>query len=40
MRKDQEVLGRWEREREREREREIGVEGDFIEVVVEEKVDC
>ena len=36
MRKDQEVLGRWERER----EREIGVEGDFIEVVVEEKVDC
>jgi len=40
VRKDQEVLGRWEREREREREREIGVEGDFIEVVVEEKVDC
>jgi hypothetical protein len=36
VKKDQEVLGRWEREM----EREIGVEGDFIVVVVEVKVDC
>jgi hypothetical protein len=34
VRKDQEALERWVRER------EVGVEGDFIVVVVEEEVDC